>query len=134
MGMQPALMSILTASLLLPVMYRRHRRLVAPPSLAAPPSLIATPAVRRGRFAVMGLSAFLLFGAVGGGAWASNDRDGSKTSISSESVLPAATAPGDVSKVLSAAIAKDRTSIKTTWLMVGGVLVLFMQAGSDLRE
>ncbi len=128
MGMQPALMSILTASLLLPVMYRRHRRLVAPPSLAAP------PAVRRGRFAVMGLSAFLLFGAVGGGAWASNDRDGSKTSISSESVLPAATAPGDVSKVLSAAIAKDRTSINTTWLMVGGVLVLFMQAGFALVE
>ncbi len=95
---------------------------------------MATPAVRRGRLAVMGLSAFLLFGALGGGAWAANDRDGSKTSISAESVLPANTAPGDVSKVLSAAIAKDRTSINTSWLMVGGVLVLFMQAGFALVE
>ena len=81
MGMQPALMSILTASLLLPVMYRRHRRLVAPSGG------MATPAVRRGSFC---------------------------------GVLPADTAPRDVSKVLSAAIAKDRTSIDTTWLMVGG--------------
>ncbi len=128
MGTQPVLMSILTASLLLPVMYRRHRRLVLPNRA------MTTPAVRRGRFAVMGLSAFLLFGALGGGAWAANDRDGSKTSISAESVLPANTAPGDVSKVLSAAIAKDRTSINTSWLMIGGVLVLFMQAGFALVE
>jgi len=128
MGLQPVLMSIFTASLLLPVMYRRHQRLVSPYRATA------APAVRRGRFAVMGLSAFLLFGALGGAAWAANDRDGSKTSISSESVLPANTAPGDVSKVLSAAIAKDRTSINTSWLMVGGVLVLFMQAGFALVE
>lgn len=115
--------------MLLPVMYRRQQR-----KLRGTAS-IDTRAVRRGRLGVTCLSVFLVFGAVGGGAWAANgDRDGTRTSVGAESVLAKNTAPGDVSRVLSEAIAKDRTSINVTWLMVGGVLVLFMQAGFALVE
>ena len=127
MGIQPLFQTLLASSLLLPVMYRRQLRRSAGNERGQ--------STRRGRLAVTALSVVLLLGALGGGALAAGgDRDGSRTSISSESVLPTDTAPADVTKVLSAAIAKDRTSINTTWLMVGGVLVLFMQAGFALVE
>ena len=128
MAVQPVLMSFLAASMLLPVMYRRHRRRLGGTTQTL------TKGGRRARWAIAGVSALLVFGVVGGGAWAAGDRDGSKTSISAESVLPKDTSLVDAPRVLSEAIAKDRTAINTNWLMVGGVLVLFMQAGFALVE
>ena len=129
MGSQPVLMSLLLAAVTLPMMFRRSQRRIYGAQIPN------TPAVRRGRRAVAGVSLLLLLGGLGGGAYAANgDRDGSKTSVSVESVLAKDTPAGNVTQVLSEAIAKDRASINMTWLMVGGVLVLFMQAGFALVE
>ena len=120
---------MLLAAVLLPLQYRRHRRRW----YGEQP--LSTPAARRGRIGVAGISLLLLFGAVGGAAFAANgDSNGAKTAVSAESVVPKDTPAADVAKVLTDAVAKDRVSINMTWLMVGGILVLFMQAGFALVE
>jgi ammonium transporter, Amt family len=124
----PLIMSAFALALLLPAMFRRHLRRQSPDTYQPQKA-------RRGRVAVAGLSALLVIGAVGSASFASNgDANGADTSIGSEQVLPADTKPEDAVPKLAAAIAKDRTSINMTWLIVGGILVLFMQAGFALVE
>jgi Amt family ammonium transporter len=131
-------MSLLALSLLLPAMYRRHERRRARSAGLA----VAVPN-RRGRLAVFALSSALVVGVVGAAAFAADstpaprgygDPTGQTTSIDSSSVLPADTASDQVGPTLAQAVAKDRTSINLVWLMVGGILVLFMQAGFALVE
>jgi ammonium transporter, Amt family len=108
-----------------------------------------TLAVTRERgLAVFGLSLLLFFGALGRGAFAqaeapaapaavtlaTGDRTGATITTDPSAVLPADTRADQQIPTLAAAIAKDRVSINTVWLMVGGVLVLFMQAGFALVE
>jgi ammonium transporter, Amt family len=120
-------LSLLTLALLLPAMWRRHVRRNA--------ARDGRPVRRRRQFAVVAVTAALLAGSVGGAAFASDgDRSGADTTLSSESVVPADTPPDQVTNVLTAAIAKDRVAINMTWLMLGGILVLFMQAGFALVE
>jgi len=120
-------LSLLTLALLLPAMWRRHERRNA--------ARDGRPVRRRRQFAVVAVTAALLAGSVGGAAFASDgDRSGADTTLSSESVVPADTPPDQVTNVLTAAIAKDRVAINMTWLMLGGILVLFMQAGFALVE
>ena len=139
-------LSIVTASLLLPAMWRRHERR----SAKAKGERLAAVS-RRGRLVVLAVSSVLVVGAVGGSAFAqsstttaptappaatyqSGDRTGSTVSVGAESVLPSDTPADQQIPALADAIAKDRTSINTVWLMVGGILVLFMQAGFALVE
>src|SRR5438874_2621322 len=127
MPAQSILMSIFTLALLLPVMYRRHQRRtgVAPAAFNH----------RRGRLVVMAMASIVLVGMLGGTAMATDgDRDGSKTGTNIENVLPAGTAPGDAVSTLAGQTEKNRVSINVTWLMLGGILVLFMQAGFALVE
>jgi Amt family ammonium transporter len=121
--------SALALSLLLPAMYRRHLRRAGVPRRRA----------RRGRVAVFGLSTLLLVGAVGGAAFANNgDRTGTRTGADvtnliqdkqsqSQSQTPSA-------EDVAAQTEKNRVSINLTWLMLGAILVLFMQAGFALVE
>ena len=127
MPAQSILMSIFTLALLMPVMYRRYQRRtgVAPASFNH----------RRGRLVVMAMASIVLVGMLGGTAMATDgDRDGSKTGTNIENVLPAGTAPGDAVSTLAGQTEKNRVSINITWLMLGGILVLFMQAGFALVE
>ncbi len=140
------LMSLVTTSLLLPALWRRHVRRAARRAGTTPRS-----ASRRSTLAIVGVSSLLLVGAVGGSAFAQStttteapvaaaptqatgDRTGASITTDPSAVLPADTPAGQQTSVLAAAIAKDRVSINTVWLMVGGVLVLFMQAGFALVE
>jgi ammonium transporter, Amt family len=126
----PLILSAIALALLLPAMYRRHVRRTTP--LA---DLQAQPKRRRGHFAVAGLSAMLVIGAIGGASFAADgDANGGKTSIGSEQIVPKDTPADQVVPVLTAAVAKNRTAINMTWLVVGGILVLFMQAGFALVE
>ena len=120
-------LSLLTLALLLPAMWRRHERRKT--------AVSGRPVRRRRQLAVVALAAALLAASVGGAAFASNgDKNGADTTLSSESIVPADTPPDQVVSVLTAAVAKDRVAINMTWLMLGGILVLFMQAGFALVE
>ena len=124
----PFILSALALALLLPAMYRRHARRQSSDTFVPQKA-------RRGRLAVAGLSALLVIGAVGSASFATDgDANGAATSIGSEQVVPKGTPDAEVVPMLTAAIAKDRTSINMTWLIVGGILVLFMQAGFALVE
>jgi Amt family ammonium transporter len=132
MSAPPVLMSVFTLALLLPVMYRRYRR-----RSGAPAAGLGT---RRGRWLVMGMASIVLVGVLGGAAMAANgDKDGSKTGTdvthliqdSAKAKEQGATPSADD---VAAQTEKNRTSINITWLMLGGVLVLFMQAGFALVE
>src|SRR5206468_720294 len=61
-------------------------------------------------------------------------RDGSKAGTHVENVIPKDTSSSDQVPVLAAQVEKQRVAINTTWLMLGGILVLFMQAGFALVE
>ncbi len=131
MGASPILMSLFTLALLLPVMYGRHQR-------RSGALTHKTPAQnRKGRMAVAGISALMVVGTMAGGvAYASNgDPSGANTGTNTANIVPAGsdhTDPtlGDVASQTE----KNRVAINTVWLMVGGVLVLFMQAGFALVE
>src|SRR5690348_4553551 len=122
-------MSLVTTALLLPALYRRHIRRQA--RAAGRP---VEPIAPRKALGVVAVSGLLLLGGIGGAAFAAGDPTGASTSVGTESVVPANTPSDQVVPTLTDAVAHDRTSINTTWLMVGGILVLFMQAGFALVE
>src|SRR3954454_7973520 len=127
MAARPFLMTIFTLALLLPALYRRHQRRSG--ATGAP---IAS---RGGRLFVGAMAVLILVGVTGGIASAENgDRDGAKTGTHVENVIPKDTSSSDQVPVLAAQVEKQRVAINTTWLMVGGILVLFMQAGFALVE
>jgi Amt family ammonium transporter len=86
----------------------------------------------------MALSALLLIAGLAGTAFASNGDASGTTTNSSKSEITAVVATGKsqsaTNTTQSAVIAHDHLAINLTWLMVGGVLVLFMQAGFALVE
>jgi ammonium transporter, Amt family len=130
MAARPVLMSIFTLALLLPVMYRRYRR-----RTGAPPASFRN---RTGRILVIAMAMVVLLGVAGGAAFAANgDKSGGSTGTDVTNLIPTGkqgtqTAPsaGDVANQAE----KDRVAINITWLMLGGILVLFMQAGFALVE
>src|SRR5690348_11946081 len=130
MAARPVLMSIFTLALLLPVMYRRYRR-----RTGAPPASFRN---RTGRILVIAMAMVVLLGVAGGAAYATNgDKNGSKTGTDVTNLIPAdkqgtqkVPTAGDVANQTD----KDRVAINITWLMLGGILVLFMQAGFALVE
>jgi len=88
--------------------------------------------------AAFAISALLLVVGLAGVAAADNgDPNGAKTGISPaqvETVYPADTPAKDSTSVITEQLAKDHLAINYAWLIVGGVLVLFMQAGFALVE
>src|SRR3954470_13862302 len=127
MAARPFLMTIFTLALLLPALYRRQQRRTG--ATGAP---IAS---RGGRLFVGAMAVLILVGVTGGIASAENgDRDGSKTGTHVENVIPKDTSSSDQVPALAAQVEKQRVAINTTWLMVGGILVLFMEAGFALVE
>src|SRR5204863_7376503 len=94
----------------------------------------------RGGVVVMGMASLILVGVLGGAAMAENgDRGGTKTGTDVTNLIQdTAKAPEQGNKPTAADVAaqteKNRTSINITWLMLGGILVLFMQAGFALVE
>jgi Amt family ammonium transporter len=124
-------MSLFTLALLLPALFRRHRRRTGKP--------VTTLRNRTGRLAVIAMASLVLVGVAGGVAFAENgDKSGAKTGTDVSHLVtnpPAGTAKpepalGDVATQTE----KNRVSINITWLMLGGILVLFMQAGFALVE
>src|SRR5205807_5239874 len=132
MSAPPVLMSVFTLALLLPVLYGRYRR-----RSGAQPAGFGT---KRGRWLVMGMASIVLVGVLGGAAMAANgDKDGTKTGTQVSNLIQdtsKAPAQGDKPSAddVAAQAEKNRTSINMTWLMLGGILVLFMQAGFALVE
>src|SRR5947209_11179568 len=132
MSAPSVLMSVFALALLLPVMYGRYRRRSGAPA--------AGFGTKRGRWLVMGMASIVLVGVLGGAAMAANgDKDGSKTGTQVTNLIQdTSKAPGANDKPsaddVAAQTEKDRTSINITWLMLGGILVLFMQAGFALVE
>src|SRR3954463_13920006 len=132
MSAPPVLMSVFTLALLLPVMYRRYRRRSGAPA--------ADLRSRRGRWLVMSMASIVLVGVLGGAAMAANgDKDGTKNGTQASTLIQdtsKAPAEGDKPSAddVAAQTEKNRTSINMTWLMLGGILVLFMQAGFALVE
>src|SRR3954469_23829759 len=84
------------------------------------------------------LVAGIAIGLMGGVAAANDgDKDGSKTGTEVVNLVPAEKQePGAEPSLSDVANAteKNRVAINIVWLMVGGVLVLFMQAGFALVE
>jgi Amt family ammonium transporter len=120
-------MSLFTLALLLPVMYRRHQRRTGAGGTGSPN--------RAGRLAVIGMALLVFVGVAGGAAFAENgDRDGSRTGTNVEQIAPPdKPVPQNLGSVAEQT-AKNTTAINITWLMLGGILVLFMQAGFALVE
>ncbi len=86
--------------------------------------------------AVAAVAALLVVGGMAGGAYASNgDPNGSNTGTEVSNIVPAGSDHSDPTlQDVAAQAEKDRVAINITWLMVGGILVLFMQAGFALVE
>ena len=130
MGIGPLLMSVFTLALLLPVMYRRFRRRTGAPAAAYNS--------RAGRFAVVMMAGLVFVGVVGGAAFANNgDRSGANTGIDTANLVqPGGQGTPDQPSAADVATAteKNRVAINLTWLTIGGILVLFMQAGFALVE
>ena len=121
--------SLLALALLVPAVFRRQRRR----SGAAP----GAPSWRRRAVAATVLSSTFLVLGLGGVAVAdSGDPTGAQTpaATASETVLPTDTPADSAPDVLAGQVAKTQTAVNLTWLIVGGVLVLFMQAGFALVE
>src|SRR5689334_5950693 len=92
--------------------------------------------VRRGLAALLTLVIGLTV-MTGVAAAANGDKDGSKTGTEVVNLVPADKQAPDAKPTLSdvaSATEKNRVAINLVWLMVGGVLVLFMQAGFALVE
>jgi Amt family ammonium transporter len=130
MPARPILLSIFTLALLLPVMYRRFQRRTGAPA--------AVYRNRRGRVLIAGMALVVVLGVAGGAAFAANgDPNGGSTGTNTANLVPTdkqgtQTTPGagDVASQTE----KNRVAINITWLMLGGILVLFMQAGFALVE
>jgi Amt family ammonium transporter len=130
MPARPVLLSIFTLALLLPVMYRRFQR-----RTGAPAAVLTN---RKGRLLIAAMAMVVALGVAGGAAFAANgDPNGSKTG-SDPSNLVAPDRQGQAKVPTAGEVAnqteKNRVSINITWLMLGGILVLFMQAGFALVE
>ena len=130
MAVGPALLTLFTLALLLPALYQRHLRRTG----ALAHDLPARH--RKRRMAVAAVAGLLVIGGMAGGAWASNgDPNGSNTGTNSAELVPAgADHATPTLEDVAAQAQKNKTSINVTWLMVGGILVLFMQAGFALVE
>jgi Amt family ammonium transporter len=95
---------------------------------------------RKKRFVVTLVASLALSGVFGGAAAfaANGDRDGSKTGTDVTNIIPADKAADQNNTPTLSDVAsqteKNRVAINLVWLMVGGVLVLFMQAGFALVE
>src|SRR5437899_840835 len=94
---------------------------------------------RRGlRMLAVVLMATVAFGFLGGTAHAANgDRDGSKTGTDVVNLVTPdkqTTEKAPTSSEVAHATEHNRVAINITWLMLGGILVLFMQAGFSLVE
>ncbi len=130
--LRPLFVVLIVAALLSPVIFRRQRR------RAGLQAGHLTPRFRRRLFATMGLSTMFLIVGLAGVAFADNgDSTGANTGNSKdqiELVTPAGKTPAATSDTLRSTVAKDHLAINYTWLMTGGVLVLFMQAGFALVE
>ncbi len=130
--LRPLFVVLIVAALLSPVIFRRQRR------RAGLQAGHLTPRFRRRLFATMGLSTMFLIVGLAGVAFADNgDATGANTGTSKdqiELVTPAGKTPAETSDTLRSTVAKDHLAINYTWLMTGGVLVLFMQAGFALVE
>ena len=123
---------LIAAALLAPVIFRRQRRRAG---LSAGG---LTPKYRRRLLATVLISMLLLVTGLAGVAMADNgDPNGAKTGISDaqvQVVYPKDTKQSDAITTITTQQSKDHLAINYTWLMVGGVLVLFMQAGFALVE
>ena len=130
--LRPLFVVLIVAALLTPVIFRRQRR------RAGLEAGHLTPRFRRRLFATMGLSAALLVVGLTGVAFADNgDATGAKTGISKDqvtTVVPEGKTNDETVSTLRTTQAKDHLAINYAWLMTGGVLVLFMQAGFALVE
>ncbi|HEV7888503.1 MAG TPA: ammonium transporter [Acidimicrobiales bacterium] len=130
MDVRPLLLSIFTLALLLPVMYRRYQRRTGAPA--------ASYRNRTGRLLVAAMASLVFVGVIGGAAFASNgDKDGSKTGTDVVNLVTAekqADRAAPTPEEVATATEKNRVAINLTWLMLGGILVLFMQAGFALVE
>lgn len=94
---------------------------------------------RRGlRVVAVVLMATVVFGFLGGTAHAANgDRDGSKTGTDVINLVTPdkqSTEKTPSPSEVASATERNRVAINITWLMLGGILVLFMQAGFALVE
>ncbi|MDQ1375338.1 MAG: ammonium transporter, Amt family [Actinomycetota bacterium] len=120
-------MSLFTLALLLPVMYRRFQRTTGAAGAAS--------TNRAGRLAVVAMALLVFVGVAGGAAFAENgDKDGSHTGTNTEQIAPPGKPVPQNLGTVAEQTAKNTTAINITWLMLGGILVLFMQAGFALVE
>ena len=122
----------IVGAMLVPVLFRRARR------RAGLRAGELTPTYRRRLVACLSLSAALLVVGVSGVAMADNgDRNGSQTGVSAaqvQALYPADTATDQQMGQMQTQQTKDHLAINYLWLVVGGILVLFMQAGFALVE
>ncbi len=123
-------LTILLAAVVLPVARRAmaRRRGTQPAGLGT----------ARGRLAVVSMALVVLLGVGMGAAMADNgDPTGAKTGTTVTNLVPASAQPSSSAPTmddLAHQVEKDRVSINVVWLMLGGILVLFMQAGFALVE
>ncbi len=130
--MRPIYLCLVVGALLLPALFRRQRRRAGLSAGAL------SPRYTKRLFAMLGLSAVLLIVGLSGVARADNgDKNGSQTGVSQtqvQALYPADTPPDQQLSQVQTQQTKDHLAINYLWLMVGGVLVLFMQAGFALVE
>jgi ammonium transporter, Amt family len=130
--MRSVFLCCVVAALLVPALFRLQRRRAGLRAGAL------DTRHRRRLFACLGLSAGLLVIGVTGVATADNgDRTGANTGVSQtqvEALYPADTPPDQQIGQLQTQSTKDHLAVNYLWLIVGGVLVLFMQAGFALVE
>src|SRR4051812_11530891 len=127
MHIQTVLAVALAVGLLLPALFRRQRRRAGISAGSLPPSW------RRRMLAVTGLSMVIVVGSLAGVAFADGDPTGANTPPPT-AVAKDASHATKLQAQGDDRLTRDETAINLTWLMVGGVLVLFMQAGFALVE
>ena len=130
--LRPLFVALIVAALLTPVLFRRQRRKAGLSAGAL------TPRFRRRLFVTMGLSRMVLVvGLSRHGIRRQRRRHRSKTGISNdqvETVVPVGKTPAEITPIRAATSPRTSSRSTTSWLMVGGILVLFMQAGFALVE
>jgi Amt family ammonium transporter len=131
MDVRGLLLSVFTLALLAPVMYRRLRSRHGLPA--------AGFGSRKGKLAVAVMASLVFSGVIGGAAFANNgDKSGANTGTEISNLVPADKAEDQNNTPslsdVTAATEKTRVAVNMDWLMLGGILVLFMQAGFALVE
>ncbi len=130
--LRPLFVTFVVAAVLLPALFRRQRRRAGLCAGALDHRF------RRRLFATVALSVVLLVVGLAGTAFASNgDAGGTKTGGSKAEVTAVVATGKSTDQTVDnvrAVVAHDHLAISYTWLMTGGVLVLFMQAGFALVE